>query len=284
MSKLSDLISQYFECSVSGNFEDFPFEEFFRLFKERLKEKLALHGVLAFEDYLYYVSKYYDLSQLSQFSYTSVHTGLTEDAETIKRRLFLPRYQHFHDIFILNKKYRELLTLYHKLLNPPENRLFLVEECVHAEHGSGLILGIDLDKIRRRIDGLRVDKPFGILTRNALEEELQKLDGFNCLFLDFEDVHKLNAQYGYDYVNELMQKVFATFPFRKTDLVGRWFSGDEILIATNADDIQGLGLRLKLFVKEVSNGKLNFRYEAYEDLTSIDDLKQRIKKTDLKKP
>jgi len=91
------------------------------------------------------------------------------------------------------------------------------------------------------------DRAFGILTRNALELKLKSLEKpFRAIFFDFVDLHNLNKNNGYKKVNEDIRKAFKEFEFRETDIVGRWFSGDEILVAVtdNGSDIIKLTDRL----------------------------------------
>ena len=45
-------------------------------------------------------------------------------------------------------------------------------------------------------------------------------------FLDLDNLHPLNEEYGYDEINRGIKEIFS-IPFRRSDVVARWFSGDE---------------------------------------------------------
>jgi GGDEF domain-containing protein len=83
---------------------------------------------------------------------------------------------------------------------------------------------------------LCIDDSFGILTRPALEIAMrQYLQVFDCLFIDFNNMGKLNKIIGYGTVNKIIQKIFNAF-IDDQRLVGRWFSGDEIIVVCDNVD------------------------------------------------
>ena len=86
------------------------------------------------------------------------------------------------------------------------------------------------------IKRLSFDKEFGILTKQALEIKLEKLDKFDSCFIDFNNLKKLNNLMGYNKVNKIIFNIFQDFKDYGC-VVGRWFSGDEILIV--GSDIKG---------------------------------------------
>lgn len=127
--------------------------------------------------------------------------------------------------------------------------------------------------MRKKIKRLCIDPIFGILTRPGLNEKLRKeRRKFNLIFIDFNKIHFLNDQFGYEYVNTLFRKIFRTFNFRKTDLVARWFSGDEIVIITFQGEVEELYLRFK---KHCLNHSLTFTARIYQDLetSSLNELR-----------
>lgn len=74
---------------------------------------------------------------------------------------------------------------------------------------------------------LKKDKLFGILTRPALELQIQ--GKVNACLIDMNNLKKLNQLLGYNKVNKIIYNIFQEF--KKEDCIcGRWFSGDEILI------------------------------------------------------
>jgi GGDEF domain-containing protein len=76
------------------------------------------------------------------------------------------------------------------------------------------------------------DDPFGILTRPALELTMSESKGVATLYvIDFNDIHKLNKEFGYEKVNALIRETIEILKSRFNGLiVGRIFSGDEIAI------------------------------------------------------
>ena len=57
--------------------------------------------------------------------------------------------------------------------------------------------------------------------------------------LDLQDPHIAappgNDQLGYEEINRRIRAIFS-IPFRRSDLIARWFSGDEIVILFDADE------------------------------------------------
>jgi GGDEF domain-containing protein len=106
------------------------------------------------------------------------------------------------------------------------------------------------------IERLSYDKSFGILTRPALEIELERIKKFNCLFIDLNNIRKLNQIIGYCAVDKLIFNMFDQFKKESSEecIIGRWFSGDEIVIVANntilaawklKEIAMGLGLSFK---------------------------------------
>ena len=264
---------------------DFPHDEFFEHFEKKLYVKLALHGCLGLDDYIQSVSEYYDLNPLKKFAYKSEHTHKNFSFNSILEAIFKPRYEHFRGIYLKKQNFKKLVALYYKVRTREKlprvlcsltyaikhDYNILIEECIHAQHGSGFILDVDVEKLRNEFEGKTPlpikDKAYGILTRNALEEKACKLKSFNALFIDFHDVHKLNEKYGYGAVNDMFRTLFSTFKWRKTDIVGRWFSGDEIVIITNGD-VKGLQERFREHANRqgFSFYSVGFQNIAFRDL------------------
>ncbi len=208
-----------------------------------LERKLALHGLLTFEKYIEYVSEYHDLKALEQLVYKSQHTGKVFDLEGIIIAIFEPRYRHFKETYKKNSNYINLKSLYVDLeypdLNDVKKCMLLMESCIHAEHASGKIIGIDIEKMRQdydaRMDALYQDPILGILTRDGIEKAMKGMERFSMLFIDITNMHGMNAEYGYDAVNEKVKAMFDKVKYRNR-CIGRWFSGDEIVIVKKDSD------------------------------------------------
>lgn len=96
----------------------------------------------------------------------------------------------------------------------------------------------------RRVRRSHYDSAFGMLTRAGVDARLRGVRGsFDVLFVDLDHVHELNEALGY---GEVDKRIRAAFQLRRGDaqLVGRWYSGDEILIIAPAGDGAGLAERL----------------------------------------
>jgi GGDEF domain-containing protein len=119
---------------------------------------------------------------------------------------------------------------------------------------------------------LSTDKAFGILTRNAIDLAIEDRDKpFNILFVDFNNVHNLNKILGYKRVNAIFREIFEEYkhahPF---DLLGRYFSGDEIVIISNTD---GDSLSRFSSLKSISDKhNMSFKSMTFLNQTSIEDI------------
>ncbi len=113
--------------------------------------------------------------------------------------------------------------------------------------------------MRNKIKRLSFDEAFGILTRPGLNERIRKIKKkFNFAFIDFHNVHGMNNKFGYENTNQQFRDIFKSFPFRKTDIVGRCFSGDEIIIIIFQGSIIELIERFNIFCS-----KYNISFEHF---------------------
>lgn len=124
-------------------------------------------------------------------------------------------------------------------------------------------------KLIEIIKRLYYDRAFGILTRGGIEEEILKLsDSFDFVFIDFNNVSKLNLKNGYKKVNDTFSAMFETFAFRSDDLVGRWFSGDEIVIITKNDPY---GLLERFKIHALTYG-ITFKSIIFKDVQNLESV------------
>lgn len=125
----------------------------------------------------------------------------------------------------------------------------------------------------KQIEELSIDKSFNILTRNALEYKILNLNSqFNAVFIDINNLKQLNKLLGYGEVNNIIKKTFDTFKFKDTDIVGRWFSGDEILIICVGNPYT-LYKQLK---RHFYNNNLSFKNKIFYNVKSLYDLELLI--------
>lgn len=279
MSKFEEYVISFWDYVLDKTSNIFDFEIFFNEFNSLLEEKLALHGMLNLKDYIHYASKYYDLNGLKQFIYTSKHTNIEFRLTDIEKLVFEPRYKHFKEIYGSDETFKTLLDLYFdlndRILLNKTKKILLMDKCIHAEHGSGNIMNIDIEKLRMnyesKIIDLSFDKSFGILTRGALEKTISRLKcPFNAIFIDFDSIHVLNNEMGYEKVNAIFRDMFSAFE-NKNSVVGRWFSGDEIVMISSTP-VQTIS-RFETHAKEYG---LGLKYELIYDCGSVIDLKNNI--------
>jgi GGDEF domain-containing protein len=104
----------------------------------------------------------------------------------------------------------------------------------------GRLFGFDAEiaRLERKVKDLGWDDCFGIYTRPAFLElcRMQPRISRVVAFLDFDRIHEMNHKVGYDEVNRRVREVFSG-ALRKSDLVGRHFSGDEIVIVLDTLDL-----------------------------------------------
>jgi GGDEF domain-containing protein len=114
------------------------------------------------------------------------------------------------------------------------------------------------------VDKLSTDPAFGILTRPGLECRLRHMTyPLTVILIDLTDLHGLNGTLGYGAVNERVKRALSQF-----DTIGRWFSGDEIIIKTAnpSDTIHSLKERF-------SREGIRFKYKIIiaDKFEDIDD-------------
>lgn len=82
------------------------------------------------------------------------------------------------------------------------------------------------------------------------------------VFLDFDGIHGLNGKIGYNEVDKRIRATFATH-FRSSDIIARWYSGDEIVILFDSDAAFAQKKVDELAERANANG-LSFTYEIGE--------------------
>lgn len=102
----------------------------------------------------------------------------------------------------------------------------------------GKLFGFDaeISRLCRQVDELSLDDAFGMWTRGAFLQFCHVMPRGPRIvaFIDLNKIHKLNEQYGYSEVDRRVRETFA-LPFRRSDVVARWYSGDEIVILFDSD-------------------------------------------------
>lgn len=83
---------------------------------------------------------------------------------------------------------------------------------------------------------LIIDKHFGIFTRNYIDFVLRySPKEYSIIIVDFDHVKQMNISLGYKATNDIFRRMFMSFHRQTNAIIGRWFSGDEIVLLTLDD-------------------------------------------------
>ena len=118
-----------------------------------------------------------------------------------------------------------------------------------------------IKELEERVEYLSKDTAYGVWTRAAFLQFCSVMPrGLRAvIFFDFDRIHNLNDELGYAEVDRRIRSTL-TLDFRASDLVARWYSGDEIVILIDGDlDIAETKIK-ELKANARSNG-LTFKYE-----------------------
>lgn len=140
--------------------------------------------------------------------------------------------------------------------------------------------------LEEKIERLSFDPIFGILTRPAIElfieenyEDCNK--SFTCVFIDIKDLHMMNRDFGYEETNKKIREAFYIIkeyvPW--IDTIGRWFSGDEMIIIFN-HVVTDAVIERKYIPNMIGFFELfgiKIRYDILKNIKSIKDLESKIK-------
>ncbi len=112
---------------------------------------------------------------------------------------------------------------------------------------------------KKIIEFLSIDPIFGVYTRKYMDYLIVKNDLRMIYIVDFERIGKLNVEIGYEEVNKKFRKIFK----KKIDgcYIGRFFSGDELIIAFDNDWEQKECKKvIKKIRRKARKEGLNFEY------------------------
>jgi hypothetical protein len=116
------------------------------------------------------------------------------------------------------------------------------------------------------IEKLSYDKAFGILTRTGLEIKME--GDYNCLFIDFDNIHYLNHCIGYNAVNNIIKTILNPCKSQFV-LIGRLFSGDEIVMLTKQDNILKIYNQLRI---EAIKFNMGFHYKILYNIKNLEEI------------
>jgi len=94
----------------------------------------------------------------------------------------------------------------------------------------------EIAALREQVKELSWDTAYGMWTRGAFLQfcQIMPRGTRTVVFLDLDRIHVLNERLGYSSVDRRISASFGGL-FRRSDVVARWYSGDEIVILFDAD-------------------------------------------------
>lgn len=115
----------------------------------------------------------------------------------------------------------------------------------------------EIEDLNRQVSELSWDEPFGMLTRKAFLRVCQAITSGNrtVIFVDLDNIGNLNLQIGYTEVDRRIRSTFARLR-NPGELVGRWYSGDEIVIVS--DSQQGATWEIEELYRTANNYGISF--------------------------
>ncbi len=124
------------------------------------------------------------------------------------------------------------------------------------------IFGFDreINSLHERVRELSWDSAYGMYTRPAFLQFAQVMprDTRFLAFIDLDRIHHLDQELGYTEVDRRIKKTFS-MNFRRSDVVARWYSGDEIVILFDSDR-EGADRKMEELAKSAHREGLSFKF------------------------
>ncbi len=119
----------------------------------------------------------------------------------------------------------------------------------------------EIEDLKQQIETLSWDSLFGMWTRGAFLQFCHVMPRGDRVvaFIDLDRIHKLNEELGYDEVDRRVKAMFS-IPFRRSDVVARWFSGDAVVILFDSEQ-DGAEIKIAELVESGKDQGLSFKYE-----------------------
>ncbi len=119
-----------------------------------------------------------------------------------------------------------------------------------------------IEELQKKIDELSKDDVYDIWTRAAFLQFCKVMPrGIRAVvFLDFDRIHDLNEMIGYQEVDKRIRATL-NINFRVSDLVARWYSGDEIVILFDGD-LDFANKKMSELRSSAGNNGLSFKYNV----------------------
>lgn len=115
---------------------------------------------------------------------------------------------------------------------------------VTQEHSTTTLLA-RIAELEAELEAAHTDTAYGCLTRKGLERRYaSRVAQSAIIFLDLDDMHTANEKYGYNSCDVRILMSLAVV--RNGDnITGRWYSGDEIVLAVPAVAALKIAIRLQ---------------------------------------
>ena len=130
----------------------------------------------------------------------------------------------------------------------------------------GRIFGFarEIALLQEQVSELSWDTAYGMWTRGAFLQFCQVMPRSTriVVFIDLDDIHTLNKNVGYSEVDRRIRNTFSV-PFRRSDVVARWYSGDEIVILFDSDR-EGANRKLEELVRSAAAEGMSLKNEIGE--------------------
>jgi len=137
----------------------------------------------------------------------------------------------------------------------------------------------EIAALHEQVRELSWDTAYGMWTRGAFLQfcQIMPRGSRTIVFLDLDRIHVLNEKLGYLSVDRRISAAFGGL-FRRSDVVARWYSGDEIVILFDADHQAALRKVDQLADSGRAQG-LSFKYAIGEwevGVEPIEDVVDRL--------
>lgn len=115
--------------------------------------------------------------------------------------------------------------------------------------------------LRDKVRELSWDDAYHMYTRPAFQQFAQVMPRGSRVvaFIDLDDIHRLDQELGYAEVDRRVHAMFSV-PFRRSDIVARWYSGDEIVILFDSERLGAQRKMDELAVAAAAEG-LGFKFD-----------------------
>jgi GGDEF domain-containing protein len=119
-----------------------------------------------------------------------------------------------------------------------------------------------IDSLAAKLEELSWDSVFGMWTRTAFLQFCRVMPRGEriVVFIDLDHIHDLNHSLGYAEVDRRVRSTFS-IPLRSSDVVARWYSGDEIVILFDNDRDSAVA-KVKELEASASGQGLSFTFEV----------------------